>query len=88
MLSGISHGDWTWVFALLGFASLILCMRNGLALWNLDRLVFDRKAFGPTTRRQPADPARPVLRERFLREPAPGSRHLRLAQPGPLGPGK
>jgi hypothetical protein len=58
ILAGISSRDWTWVFAVLGFASLILCMRKGLALWDLDRLVFDQNAFGPTTRRQRADTPR------------------------------
>jgi hypothetical protein len=53
ILSGISPGDWAWVFAVLGFVSLILWTRKGLALWNLDRLVFDRKVLAPTTRRRP-----------------------------------
>jgi hypothetical protein len=54
ILSGISSGDWAWVFAVLGFVSLILWMRKGLALWNLDRLVFDRKALASANRRRPA----------------------------------
>lgn len=83
ILSGISHGDGAWIFAVLGFASLIFCTHKALALWSLDRLVFDRKAFGPTPPRQPAGTARPVLWKPFLRESAPGSRQLRLAQPGP-----
>ena len=88
MLSGISRSDWSWIFAVLGFASLILCMRKALALWSLDRLVFDRKTFGPTTRLQPAGTARPIPGERLLRESARASRQLRLAQPGPVGPNK
>jgi hypothetical protein len=48
ILAGISARDWPPVFAVLGFASLILCMRKGLALWDLDRLVFDEKALGPS----------------------------------------
>ena len=58
ILSGISPGNWAWVFAVLGFVSLILWIRQGLALWNLDRLVFDPNAFGPTARRQRADTSR------------------------------
>ena len=56
ILSGIRPGNWAWVFAVLGFVSLILWMRKGLALWNLDRLVFDRKVLAATTRRQPVSP--------------------------------
>jgi hypothetical protein len=51
ILSALAPGDWAWVFAVAGFVSLILCIRKGLALWNLDRLVFDRKAFSSATRR-------------------------------------
>ncbi len=35
ILAGISSRDWTLGFAILGFSSVILCMRRGLALWDL-----------------------------------------------------
>jgi hypothetical protein len=84
IVAGISSPDWTIVFAVLGFASLILCMSKGLALWNLDRLVFDKNAFGPTTRRQP-DTAGVRLRDGIVRVPARGSRQFSLAEAGPSG---
>ena len=54
ILTGITPGDWAVVFAVLGFVSLVFWIRKGLALWPLDRLVFDGKAFASTTRRQTA----------------------------------
>ena len=53
ILSGIFPGDWSPVFAVLAFVSLIFWIRKSLALWHLDRLVFDRKAVS-TPRRLPA----------------------------------
>ncbi len=64
ILSGISPDDWAWIFAALAFASLVLCTHKGLALWELDRLVFDQEALAPTTQGQPA-----------VRKRSPGSRN-------------
>lgn len=84
ILAGISSGDRTWIFTVLGFVSLVLCMRKGLELWGLDRLVFNRRAFGPAPWRQPAaDIRRPEPREQVLRGSALDSRPLRFAESGP-----
>jgi hypothetical protein len=83
ILAGISARHWTWFFAVLGFASLILWMRKGFALWEPNRHLVDRARSGSAFRHQPADMARPQSRERVRRGCALGSKQLRLAEPTP-----
>jgi hypothetical protein len=48
--AGLWPGDWTWIFAVAGFLGFVLFMSRALALWNLDRLVFDRQSLRGRTR--------------------------------------
>ena len=73
VLAGISSPGWTRVFAVLAFASLILCMRKGITLWELDEVVFEPDAFGPTARRPRADTPSNRSRDRALSGFRPGS---------------
>jgi hypothetical protein len=57
----------------LAFASLILCMRKGITLWELDEVVFEPDAFGPTARRPRADTPSNRSRDRALSRFRPGS---------------
>jgi len=77
MLAAISPPDGMRVFAVLGFASLILGMRKGLKLWNLDELVFDPTALRPVAPQAPADTPRREPREPVRRRFMAGSRHVR-----------
>jgi MFS family permease len=48
--AGLWPGNWAWIFAVAGFLGFVLSTRQALALWKLDRLVFDQEAFRGRTR--------------------------------------
>lgn len=64
--AGLWPGDWAWIFAVAGFLGFVLSTRKALALWNLDRLVFDRQAFRGRTRVTTSDLAPSSVRSREM----------------------
>jgi hypothetical protein len=73
ILAGINSHDWTCVFAVLGLATLIFCMRKRLALWGPNLLVLHRTASDWATLRQPPAMDRSQPREQVVRGSDSGS---------------